>query len=121
MVAPGVFAFPRWLCVLAVLSLSLALAACGMPGGSSSASQASAAPSRTPAGAAAAEAAETASAAAVLTAATLDRPLRFEQVSIEQGLSESVVRAILQDRQGFLWFGTDDGLNRFDGYNFVTY
>jgi len=47
--------------------------------------------------------------------------IRFEQFSLEEGLSQSVVNAILQDRNGFLWVGTDDGLNRFDGYNFTTY
>ena len=38
--------------------------------------------------------------------------IRFEQLSLEEGLSQSVVNAILQDRKGFLWVGTDDGLNR---------
>jgi len=47
--------------------------------------------------------------------------IRFEQISLEEGLSQSVVNAILQDRQGFLWVGTDDGLNRYDGYNFKIY
>lgn len=43
---------------------------------------------------------------------------RFEQISINQGLSHSIVSSIVQDRQGFLWIGTQSGLNRFDGYNF---
>lgn len=47
--------------------------------------------------------------------------IRFEQISLEEGLSQSIVNAILQDRTGFLWVGTDDGLNRYDGYTFVTY
>jgi ligand-binding sensor domain-containing protein/signal transduction histidine kinase len=47
--------------------------------------------------------------------------VRFEQISLDEGLSQSVVNAILQDRQGFLWVGTDDGLNRYDGYNFKIY
>ena len=47
--------------------------------------------------------------------------LRFDRISIEQGLSQSSVRAIFQDSRGFLWFGTEDGLNRFDGYVFKTY
>ncbi len=46
---------------------------------------------------------------------------RFEQVSIEQGLSQVSVQCMLQDRQGFIWFGTQDGLNKFDGYNFTVY
>jgi two-component sensor histidine kinase/ligand-binding sensor domain-containing protein len=48
-------------------------------------------------------------------------PVRFETLSIEQGLSQSSVVAILQDRKGFLWFGTDDGLNRYDGYDFRVF
>ena len=47
--------------------------------------------------------------------------VRFEQISLDEGLSQSVVNAILQDRQGFLWVGTDDGLNRYDGYGFKIY
>lgn len=47
--------------------------------------------------------------------------LIFEQLTTEDGLSESVVNAILQDHLGFLWFGTQDGLNKFDGYKFTVY
>jgi ligand-binding sensor domain-containing protein/signal transduction histidine kinase len=47
--------------------------------------------------------------------------LRFDHISIEQGLSQSSVRVIFQDSIGFLWFGTEDGLNRYDGYNFKTF
>lgn len=47
------------------------------------------------------------------------RRLTFEQISIEQGLSQSIVYCILQDQKGFLWFGTEDGLNKYDGYNFT--
>ncbi len=47
--------------------------------------------------------------------------VRFQRISIEQGLSQSVVTAILQDSRGFLWFGTQDGLNRYDGYRFHVY
>lgn len=42
----------------------------------------------------------------------------FEHLSIEQGLSQSVVTCVCEDRQGFLWIGTQDGLNRYDGYHF---
>jgi diguanylate cyclase (GGDEF)-like protein len=45
-------------------------------------------------------------------------PTRFERISVSHGLSHNTVYSILQDRQGFLWFGTEDGLNRYDGYNF---
>jgi len=47
--------------------------------------------------------------------------LSFEHITIEDGLSQSAVLCILQDQVGFLWFGTADGLNRFDGYTFKVY
>jgi len=50
-----------------------------------------------------------------------DCVLRFDRISIEQGMSQSSVRVILQDSRGFMWFGTEDGLNRYDGYNFKTF
>lgn len=40
----------------------------------------------------------------------------LDQISLNEGLSQSEVRAILQDSKGYLWFGTQDGLNRYDGY-----
>jgi len=43
--------------------------------------------------------------------------IKFDQIGLEQGLSQSTVYAITQDAQGFMWFGTDDGLNRYDGYS----
>ncbi len=49
------------------------------------------------------------------------KPLAFEHFSSQQGLSQSIVECILQDRRGFLWLGTEDGLNRFDGYEFKVY
>lgn len=47
--------------------------------------------------------------------------LRFQHFGLEDGLSQSTVLSILQDRQGFLWVGTQDGLNRFDGYSFKVF
>lgn len=44
--------------------------------------------------------------------------LRFQHLGISEGLSQSTVFAILQDRAGFMWFGTNDGLNLYDGYGF---
>ncbi len=46
---------------------------------------------------------------------------RAEQISVEQGLSQTSVWSIIQDRRGFLWIGTADGLNRYDGYTFRTF
>jgi ligand-binding sensor domain-containing protein len=46
------------------------------------------------------------------------RPLRFEQFTIGDGISNNSVNAILQANDGFLWIGTKDGLNRYDGESF---
>ncbi|MCL4547993.1 MAG: histidine kinase [Bacteroidetes bacterium] len=45
----------------------------------------------------------------------------FKQLRIEDGLSQSTVSCMLQDREGYLWFGTANGLNRYDGYNFLVF
>lgn len=50
-----------------------------------------------------------------------DVNLRFERIDSEAGLSHNTVLSILQDQEGFLWIGTSDGLNRYDGHAFVTY
>ena len=47
--------------------------------------------------------------------------LVFGRFDVELGLSSNTVYAIIQDNTGFLWFGTDDGLNRYDGYNFKVF
>ena len=47
--------------------------------------------------------------------------LHFTHLTIEDGLSQTSVKCIFQDHQGFIWFGTADGLNKFDGYEFTTY
>ena len=47
--------------------------------------------------------------------------LQFSHYTINEGLSENSVMCILQDSRGFLWFGTGDGLNRFDGYQFKIF
>lgn len=45
----------------------------------------------------------------------------FKHYQVEQGLSHNTVFCTLQDKQGFMWFGTKDGLNRFDGYTFKVF
>src|SRR5688572_3281345 len=47
--------------------------------------------------------------------------LKFEHIGREHGLSQLFVKTILQDSRGFIWFGTLDGLNKYDGYNFTIY
>ena len=47
--------------------------------------------------------------------------LSFDHLTNEQGLSANGVYAIIQDHEGFMWFGTSDGLNRFDGYTFTKF
>ncbi len=51
----------------------------------------------------------------------MTRDIRFTRLSLEQGLSQSVVNCVFQDSIGFLWFGTQVGLNRWDGYEFEVY
>ena len=50
-----------------------------------------------------------------------NKNVRFEHFSLKQGLSQVSVNCILQDNKGFMWFGTQDGLNRFDGYTFKVF
>lgn len=47
--------------------------------------------------------------------------IQARYLGIEDGLSNNAVNAIFQDHDGFMWFGTYDGLNRYDGYGFRTY
>ncbi|MEO8664579.1 MAG: two-component regulator propeller domain-containing protein [Ignavibacteria bacterium] len=47
--------------------------------------------------------------------------LTFERITLEQGLSQNSILSIIQDQQGFMWFGTEEGLNRYDGYSFKIY
>ncbi|MEO6454347.1 MAG: two-component regulator propeller domain-containing protein, partial [Ginsengibacter sp.] len=47
--------------------------------------------------------------------------LQFDHIGANEGLSQSNVICILQDSRGFMWFGTRDGLNKYDGYKFTVY
>jgi len=47
--------------------------------------------------------------------------LQFEHLDINAGLSQNNVLAVLQDSRGFMWFGTRDGLNKYDGYQITVY
>ncbi|MEO0725487.1 MAG: two-component regulator propeller domain-containing protein [Bacteroidota bacterium] len=50
-----------------------------------------------------------------------DNALPFSHIGKETGLSHNTIRQIVQDEQGFLWIGTEDGLNRFDGRKMVVF
>ena len=54
-------------------------------------------------------------------AALAQGSFRFEHLGAQEGLSQSVVTGIMQDRAGYLWFATEEGLNRYDGYQFTVY
>lgn len=47
--------------------------------------------------------------------------VEFRNYSVQDGLSNNKVNCVLQDKAGFIWFGTEDGLNRFDGYEFKVF
>lgn len=52
---------------------------------------------------------------------SVNKNFKIERISTDQGLSQSTVECIFRDTKGFMWFGTEEGLNRFDGYNFTIY
>jgi len=58
---------------------------------------------------------------ALSVAAAPPRTLRFEQLNVDEGLAQESVLAIAQDRQGFMWFGSQAGLSRYDGYKVTVY
>ncbi len=57
----------------------------------------------------------------VLPALLFGQQLRFTHFDTRQGLSQNSVHALLEDREGFVWVGTQDGLCRFDGYAFTVF
>ena len=52
---------------------------------------------------------------------SLAQAIAFNNLSVENGLSDNKVNTIIQDQAGFMWFGTEDGLDRYDGYNFKIF
>ena len=57
----------------------------------------------------------------ILSLSAFAQTINFQHLSIEDGLSQSVVKAIHQDSLGFLWIGTEEGLNKYDGRHFTIY
>lgn len=53
--------------------------------------------------------------------ATAQTPLTFEHLSVDDGLANNSVRTMLQDKDGYLWFGTLNGLSRYDGQHFANF
>ncbi|GAA0858042.1 hypothetical protein GCM10009114_26170 [Aliiglaciecola litoralis] len=47
--------------------------------------------------------------------------IRFQKITLEQGLSQEFVTSAFQDSEGYMWFGTQEGLNRYDGYQFKVF
>ena len=57
-----------------------------------------------------------------LTASSFEESaMRFDRLSIDDGLSQSSVHSIQQDNTGFIWFATENGLDRYDGITFKNY
>jgi ligand-binding sensor domain-containing protein len=50
-----------------------------------------------------------------------EKVLRFDHITVEDGLSQNTVQGIVQDKYGFMWFGTWEGLCKYDGYKFTIY
>ncbi len=57
----------------------------------------------------------------ILHCSSFGQSYYFRRFQVESGLSHNSVICALQDKRGFMWFGTKDGLNRFDGYSFKTF
>lgn len=53
--------------------------------------------------------------------ASAQETIRFDRLTIDEGLPQNTVRSITQDREGFMWFATQNGLARYDGYEFTVY
>lgn len=100
----------RWLVTIGSLLFVLLVSACGTssrPGLAVPPVAATLPPASSP---------ETPSAASIA-----GQTLAFRRLTLDDGLSQSSINCIAQDAQGFMWFGTQDGLNRYDGYEFQVY
>jgi len=51
----------------------------------------------------------------------LAQSITFDHLTVENGLSNNIVNTVIQDQIGFMWFATEDGLNRYDGYDFKIF
>lgn len=56
-----------------------------------------------------------------LLAANAQNRLRFDRLTVKEGLSHSTVHVVYQDQKGFIWIGTEDGLNIYNGYTFEVF
>lgn len=57
----------------------------------------------------------------VVVALAAQQPMYFRHLTLQDGLSQNTIMTILQDSQGFVWLGSENGLNRYDGYEIVHY
>ena len=52
---------------------------------------------------------------------SIGQDIRFKHLTTNDGLSQNAILAMVQDSDGFMWFGTKDGLNKYDGYRFIVF
>lgn len=57
----------------------------------------------------------------LMLCAAVQAGIRFERLAVERNASQRAINCIFQDRKGYLWFGTDEGLAKYDGYQFTFY
>ena len=58
---------------------------------------------------------------AALTPCNAESPLKFESLSLNQGISHNMVYCVIQDRSGIVWLGSMYGLIRYDGHGYTTF